>query len=128
MKKLLIVLAMLFGVANAQTVESIHHSTGVWIEDHFEYNEGGTERNTFIFSHDTISVNTDYYKVISGPNKTVKDGKWTRLTYICTDNKGVKCSFAWTREHDGTTVVEITYFELKRIRYLMMLDSKLPLL
>ena len=127
MKNLILLLLLISSICSAQSVESIHHSTGVWIEDHFEYNEGGTERNTFEFTPNTITVNADIYKVVSGPVKTFKESKWTKLTYQCVDLKGSKCSFAWIREHDGTTVIEITYFELKRIRYLMMLDSKLPL-
>lgn len=130
MKKILfIIIILLWGIiVNAQSVESIHHSVGVWIEDHFEYNEGGVERNTLEFTFNTITIGTDVYKIVSSPVKSSKEGKWTRITYQCTDLKNNKCSFAWTREQDGTTVVEITYFEQKRIRYLMMLDSKLPLL
>ena len=132
MKKLIlsIMLMMASLLSFSQIVHSIHYSVGQWVDGRYRYS-GEHDRGArmdITFDGKNISIDDgSSYKILSSGVHSKVDGKFSKIAYQCVDGEKNKCTFAWIKDVDGMITVEITYALEKRIRFVLMNDSKLPL-
>jgi hypothetical protein len=130
MKKLLFALTiMLFSnISNAQReLEAIHVSQGLWINDHFEYNDGVSGRIDILFTDKSVTIGGDLYKFTSELRHSSRESSIDRTSCQATDNKGNRCMFSWVIESGSLPILNITYEDVKIFRYQLMMNAEFPL-